>query len=279
MRILEGMGADVAYIGTTVGGRMIPCAHIGSYCGRQIVIQGAIHAREHITALLVVKQIYYTLERYLNTLEGGIFFAPNMNPDGSELCQFGLESVENAETRKFLLRINGANGTDFTYWKANLNAVDLNTNFAARWGTGQYNVRAPSPSDYIGPYPVSEPETQALVRLTNDLRPALTISYHARGEEIYWEFFQNVSRAVRDRAVGAELAQATGYALIDGDLSSAGGYKDWCIQDFRIPAYTIETVNNRYGYPIDYAVIGEIFEQNKDIPKLALDLANGVIYI
>jgi len=173
-----------------------------------------------------------------------------------------------------LLRVNGESGGDFTLWKANLNAVDLNTNFAARWGTGKSNVRFPSPSGYIGAAPESEPETRALVSFTKAVKPALTISYHARGEEIYWEFTP-AARAGRDRAIGEKLAKVAGYKLVDGDLGSAGGYKDWCIQELGVPAYTIEIIKEKYAFPLDGALLDGAFERNKNIPLIALNLCKG----
>ena len=49
---------------------------------------------------------------------------------------------------------------------------------------------------------------------------------------------------------GAEIiASATGYkpVIIYG---SAGGYKDWCIQKLKIPAYTIECGSDSLEHPI-----------------------------
>lgn len=274
--ILGERGAEISIIGTSVLGRNIPCIHLGTYAGQQVLIQGAIHAREHITARLVVQLIYYTQDVWPN-LNGGIYFIPMMNPDGVSLCQFGVDSVASRERRNFLLEVNGANGTDFTYWKANANAVDLNTNFSARWGTGAENVFSPAPANYVGPYPNSEPETRALLDITLAARPALTISYHARGQEIYWQFHQTSRQLERDRRIAQNFALETGYTLINGERGSAGGYKDWCIEALKIPAFTFETVSTNFPYPIDYAALEEEFPRNRNIPKSALNTANGLI--
>lgn len=274
--VLQARGAEISMIGNSVLGRCIPCIHLGKNTGQQVLIQGAIHAREHITAQLIVMLVYYTQEVWPN-LNGGIYFIPMSNPDGVSLCQFGLDSVTGREKRNFLLEVNGANGTDFTYWKANANAVDLNTNFSARWGTGTENVFAPSPANYVGPYPNSEPETRALLDITLAVRPALTISYHARGQEIYWQFHQQPPYLERDLRIAQNFALETGYALIEGERGSAGGYKDWCIEALKIPAFTFETVSLAFPYPIDYAALDEEFPRNRNIPKSALNTANGLI--
>ena len=166
-------------LGAAVSGRMIPYAHIGSTEGAQIIVQGAIHAREHITAKLIVEQIYYILQCGGETLKkGGMYFIPMTNPNGVTLAQFGLESVYGCARRNFLLRVNGEAGCDFSLWKANLNAVDLNVNFPAEWGTGICNVRCPSPTNYIGASPASEPETRALMRFFKKVHPWRIVSFH-----------------------------------------------------------------------------------------------------
>ena len=269
---LKKLGADVCNIGKTVAGREIPSVHIGNYTGMQVLIQGAIHGREHITAQLITQQIYYTIENY-GELHGGIYFIPMSNPDGVSLCQFGLDSVKDITARDFLLKING--GADFSLWKANLDAVDLNCNFPARWGKGLMNVCRPVPESYIGDSPAGEPEVKALMEFTLRTRPHLTISYHCKGEEIYWQFGQKGKRFIRDKAYAAEFSRITGYNIIGGDRGSAGGYKDWCIQRLKIPAFTFEAVPDSYQHPVDYAALDGEFQRNKDIPKTALDLLNG----
>lgn len=275
IQYLTRMGADLLYIGNTVLGRPIPALHIGDYSPNQILIQGGVHAREHITSQLIVELIYYVLRTHGTDFGGGgMYFVPMVNIDGVMLCQFGLAEAPQS-LHEFLLNINGGSD-DFSLWKANINAVDINTNFPARWGTGVQNVFSPAPSDYVGPYPASEPETRALMDITLRVYPQLTISYHARGQEIYWQFYQQEPNLSRDRAIGQVFSELTTYALIDGTLGSAGGYKDWCIQDFFIPAYTFEIVDASYPYPIDYIALEEDWELNKLVPITALNQAKAV---
>lgn len=266
---LTGLGAQLQNIGNTVLGIPIPCLHIGDYTPNQIIIQASIHAREHLTSQLVIEQMYYIIRRYGLNFGGGMYFVPMSNIDGVQLVQFGL-SVIPFSRHNFLIDVNGGS-TDFSLWKANINAVDLNTNFPARWSTGTQNVFVPSPENYVGQYPESEPETRALTNFTRRIYPRLTLSYHTRGQEIYWEFYQPEVNRLRDRSIGAALSDVTGYTLIDGTSGSAGGYKDWCIQDLFVPAYTIETVDSSYPYPIDYIALNEEWERNKDVPIAALN--------
>ena len=269
------MGARVSNIGSTALGVEIPCVHIGDDSKNQIIVQGAIHAREYITAELMARQIYHAIARYGTTFEGGIYFVPMVNIDGVNLCQFGLRVIPE-ERRAFLREVNGGN-SNFTLWKANINAVDLNTNFDARWGTGTQNIRQPAPSNYIGPYPNSETETRALVDFTNRVNPSLTISYHARGNIIFWDFFQQGEQRVRDRRIGEQLSALTTYPLIEGAQGSAGGYKDWCIEKRNIPAYTIEIIEGSVPFPIPSAALAHEWENNKDVPRRALEYVRPYI--
>jgi murein tripeptide amidase MpaA len=52
------------------------------------------------------------------------------------------------ERKKLLYFVNGSN--DFTIWKANANAVDLNVNWDANFSKGALNINFPSSENYIG---------------------------------------------------------------------------------------------------------------------------------
>jgi g-D-glutamyl-meso-diaminopimelate peptidase len=269
---LRGRGAVTGSIGKTVLGIDIPFVHLGTRTGPQVLFHAAIHAREHITSALIIELIYYTAEVYRD-LFGGIYFIPMVNIDGVNLCEGGAGTVNDPERRAFLLAVNGAHGDDFSLWKANANAVDLNCNFAARWGTGAGNLCAPAPESFIGPFANSEPETRALIAFTLRVRPALTVSYHCKGAEIYWQFHQCGRRLARDRRIAERFARETCYAPVEGDRGSAGGYKDWCVQELGIPAFTFETVDDRYCHPVDYSALREEFPRNRNIPITALEIA------
>jgi len=268
---LQNDGLELCNVGKSVLGKIILATHIGSYDGVQILIQGGIHAREYITSLLMVEQARYLHNNNLVT-NGGIYFIFLTNPDGAEIVLDGLDGIPCDITKEYITLAN--NGSlDFSLYKANVNLVDLNTNFDAEWGTGGQNVTCPSPENFIGFYPNSEREVLNLINITNRVRPSLTISYHSKGEVIYYGFTgESEEGLARDREIGLALAEVTGYTLIPTENSS-GGYKDWCIRRFGIPAYTIEVGNINIPHPIGVEDLPLIFEQNRDVPLTALNQA------
>jgi predicted deacylase len=258
---------SVENIGISWGGRVIPCVHTGSFKGKQIIVCGAIHAREHITARLISIMI----GRYSDKIDyrGGIYFIPMANPDGVDLCIRGLKSVKSVWDRRNLLKINNGR-RDFSLWKANLNGVDLNVNFDARYGRGKFNVIYPSSENFIGDRPFSEPESRALRDFTLKVKPSSVLCYHCKGEIIYWKFYQK-GNLLRDMIIARALANATGYSLIDDEAESAGGYKDWCIEKLDIPAFTIEVGNDSFPHPFPYSETEQIVGRNMNVPALLLE--------
>ena len=268
---LQDDGLELFNAGKSVLGKNILATHVGDYDGTQILIQAGIHAREYITSLLLVEQARYL---YLNDLvkDGGIYFVFLVNPDGAEIVLDGIDSLPCDITKQYLTIANGGS-SDFSQYKANVNLVDLNTNFNALWGTGSQNVFCPATEDFVGFYPESEREVISLINFTLKTRPSLTISYHTKGDVIYYGFEgESAQNIERDRAIGEQLSELTGYPLIFTENSS-GGYKDWCIDTLKIPAYTIEVGSNELPHPIGEENLPEIYARNRDVPLLALNLA------
>ena len=241
-------------IGKSVQNRPIYFFNVKKSEYPKIIVVGAIHGREHVTALLVLKLIRY-FSRYNRS--GNVFFIPLANPDGVVIS-------ENYQP----------------LYKANANGVDLNVNFDAKWGQGEFNKRSRGGENYVGPFPFSEPESKALKKFTQFVGPDLTISYHSKGEEIYYEFYQSEIDRKRDYAFANIAQKLTGYK-IKTLTNSVGGYKDWCIQEFKIPALTIEVGNDCLVHPILQEEVYKIFNENKRLLGALikeLKRKNGKIY-
>ncbi len=217
------------------------------------IAQYAIHGREYVTAEIAFAQF----ERGL--YKGSCWLIPLVNPDGALLCEEGLSSAPTS-ARKALLSWNKGE-QDFSLWKANGRGVDLNVNFPAKWGTGAKNVRAPASENYIGKVPFSETESRALKAFTEEIRPDYTVSYHTKGEEIYWYFYQSLRTCPRDKRLALALSASTGYPLAHAK-NSVGGYKDWCIERFKIPAFTVEAGAERFSHPLTGCAVEEMIERN-----------------
>ena len=225
-------GAETGSIGRSEYGSEIPFIKIGQ--GKPtIIVTAAIHARENVTASLALDMAEYARESAA---------------DGARLIEEGAAAF-GQESAEFLLRVNGGN-RDFSLWKANGQAVDLNVNFAARWGEGSLNRFVPSPESYVGKQPFSAAETRALRDFTLSAKPDCTLSLHAKGRVVYWYFHQSGEVKARDRRIAEFIASETGYALGEAYTTSAGGYKDWCVERLGIPAFTIEVVSDYLRHPL-----------------------------
>ena len=251
----EDYRGEKQIIGKSAEGRNLYAIFIGKHSGVVGLSQYAIHAREWITAYLGIEHIRR------GVTSGGVWILPLMNPDGALLVQKGIQSVS-LHRQERLLKINKQD--DFSLWKANAEGVDLNLNFPARWGRGKGNVRYPAPHGFIGCAPLSAPESCALALFTEEVRPDYTVSFHTKGEEIYWRFHQLPMRAMRDKKLAKVIGNATGYPLKETPFS-AGGYKDWCVEALKIPAFTIEVGADARTHPLGQDALPDLIEKNKDV--------------
>jgi g-D-glutamyl-meso-diaminopimelate peptidase len=152
--------------------------------------------------------------------------------------------------------------------------VDLNLNYPAGWEQAKENKYAlgydrPAPRDFVGQAPLNQTETLAMVRLTEDVAPRLTLSYHTQGEVIYWRFLDY--EPASSRAIGEIFARSSGYLLEDTPFASGfAGYKDWFIQEYNRPGYTVEV--GRGTNPLPLSQFDDIYEKNLGILTLGLQL-------
>ena len=255
---LDRSDADVFSIGESACGLPVLCAHCGGYNGAQLIVTAAIHARECYTALVALQQI----SEFDGDGGGGAYFVPLVNPDGALFFETG-------ET--FGKRFLADNLSRRREWKADADGIDLNCNFPARHGTGKYNTRVAGASDFIGDYPLCAPESAALARFTERVMPAATVSYHCMGGELYWEFFQCGRRRERDLRFATAIAERIGVRRVDGDLCSAGGYKDYCVSALGIPAVTVELIESG-DHPFAPEHFAADIERNATLPRFLLDL-------
>jgi g-D-glutamyl-meso-diaminopimelate peptidase len=267
---------EVIDIGRSVLGRPIPAVRIGT--GPQAIhFNGSFHANEWITTLLLMTFIDKVLQaRAGNCLLAGIdvgdvfqhtslWIVPMVNPDGVELVQNGFLADNNPYYRT-VLEAN-KESTNFLNWKANIRGVDLNDQFPAYWQE-EYNRRetdGPAPLNYPGPAPLSEPEAQAMAAFTREHDFALVIAFHTQGEEIYWGYREAEPPASAN--IAAQFHKVSGYKLIRY-VDSDAGYKDWFIDQWHRPGFTVECGLGQNPLPIGQ--FGAIWPKVRNIMLAAL---------
>lgn len=260
IKYFKERGDRIIEIGFTESGYAIPAVIVGDGAP-EVLIFGAIHAREHVTANLV--------SALAKAHRGApVMFIPMVNIDGVRLSQEGLHFVP-FDKHNFLLKTNGIS-YDFSLWKANINAVDLNVNFNAGWSTGKSNVRFPSPANFIGDYPESEKEVKALTAVTKKYGIKVAICYHAKGEVIYYGY----KNGEKHKNLAAKFSKITGYPSMQSK-GSAGGYKDWMVLNGGF-ALTIEVGDDNKSYNGLYADFERILKENSKVPSLACEVLKWI---
>ncbi len=263
----------VGNIGASVLGKALYSLRLGTG-PNQVFYNAAHHALEWITSPLLMKFAEEYLKAYAFGQKIGeydsrelwnsasIWLVPMVNPDGVDLVLNGLQRNNPYYSR--LIRWNGGS-TDFSsVWEANIRGVDLNHNYNAAWeqskrAEAELGITGPGPTRYSGPYPVSEPETRAMVRFTRSHNFRLAVAYHTQGQVIYWNFM-NLAPA-EAKTIGENMARISGYSLEQATgVASYAGYKDWFIQEYRRPGYTIEVGQGKN--PIPVSQFDQIYREN-----------------
>ena len=135
----------------------------------------------------------------------------------------------------------------------------MNLNYPAEWEKAReiryaQGYTKPSVRYYVGPYPLSEPETLSMLSFTRCINPELTISLHTQGREFYWDFMNLATE--RDLAIAQRFSVLSGYTVAQvPPESSFAGYKDWFILYFGKSGFTIEAGSGINPLPISQAPI------------------------
>ena len=269
---------SVRQLTTTAFGRPVWSLTIGTG-DRRVLYTAAHHANEWITTPVLLKFV----EELASAMDAGgklfgveaqnigkaatIHTVPMVDPDGVDLVTGAIEqgTLEYETARRL-----GDNYPNIPFpdgWKANLLGVDLNLQYPAGWLQAReikfsQGYTKPGPRDYVGRAPLSQRESIALAEYTRETDPALVLAYHTQGREIYWQFGDYEVPGAR--ALGEEFARLSGYTLTEVPYESGfAGYKDWFIQDFRRPGYTIEAGSGVNPLPIEQ--FDEIYRDNLGI--------------
>lgn len=251
----------------------------------QALFNATHHANEWITTPLLLK----FAEQYAKAFENNesiadkdvnilfenttLYIIPCVNPDGMDAVNGALPVGEYLnkvlEISRNYPQIPFPDG-----WKANINGVDLNLNYPANWQRAKeikYNLgyTTPAPRDFVGTEPLSEPESLAMYNFTVKNNFILTISYHTQGRVIYWKYLDYLPK--NSYKIAQQLAAASGYTLSVTPAESAyAGYKDWFIQAFNKPGYTVEAGIGENPLPLEQ--FDEIYRDNLPLMATALEI-------
>ncbi|MBQ7295161.1 MAG: gamma-D-glutamyl-meso-diaminopimelate peptidase [Clostridia bacterium] len=253
--IIEELISEYPFInaelcGRTALGRGIFSLNIGNP-DNSVIYAAAFHGSEWLTSLVL---LLFTERLCRSIKEGrllcgvdmkraltqlGVTIIPCVNPDGVEIAVHGKKSAKNLSAF-----VGSIPCEDYRKWNANAMGVDINHNFNAGWHTlrqmeEENGIHSPSSRQYGGAYPESEAETKALTRLCRIKQFRQCMALHSQGEELYWQYGEKTS--AQSDMMAKILADSCSYQLIkNSGLASHGGFKDWFIDEFHRPGFTLE---------------------------------------
>lgn len=243
-------------IGTSAQGRAIWALLISTtpqsknpdyYMKPSILMDGLHHAREIMTPEVVMDVAETFLQNptpeYQNLLSHwNVWLVPLLNVDGSNVVW-----TENSWWRKNVRMVRNS-----------LEGVDVNRNYAYRWGACDGSSGDQSSETYRGPSANSEAETQALEKLAEVIRPTAYLSYHSYSEFVLYPYgCQNdvTGEAQLHDKIGHELAN-----LLPSDSNDKSFYTPgtpWQI------LYGVDGDSMSYMYS-EYGATSFTFEINKE---------------
>ncbi len=240
-----------------------------------LLIAAGFHGQEWLTSLLALRFAEVLLRAKAKnapiwgiepmSISRSVVIVPCVNPDGVQIAINGVDGAGRyGENYRKILAASSEK------WSANARGVDINHNFDAGWDILREmeidsGILGPSPRRYGGYMPESEPETKAIVNLSKMIKPRTAIALHSQGEEIFWEYGDK--RPPRAKELAGIFSAVSGYELVENSgLASHGGFKDWFVEYFNKPAFTVEIGKGENPLPLsDFDNI-----LKKTIPMLTL---------
>ena len=219
--------------------------------GRPAVLYNAMqHAREWLAGETCRRTLEYLVDNYGKTTSAG------------------LEVTQLVDTRElWFVCVNNPDGNEYTFtpgnrlWRKNLrdndgnnmitngDGVDPNRNFSSNWGRdNDGSSPRPESETYRGPSPASEPETQAMQALFDEIHPVFQKNDHTAAELLlYPQGFQQDTPSADDEIFTA-LAGDPFKPGIEGflpELSAGlyitnGDFTDWAYNVKGVLSYTPE---------------------------------------
>ncbi|NLC48707.1 MAG: hypothetical protein GX758_05055 [Tenericutes bacterium] len=236
-------------IGSSVDNRNIYGIEVGK--GKDVFFVDAnIHAAEVGNTLILIK----FLSELVNSYESGdksivnilnnvkIAVIPTINPDGYEIYNFGIESLNN----KNLWLYKNKDDINFNYIKSNANGIDLNRNFPTQNAGTYYKnkqlmnmvsfEKTTNKNTYFGGKQLgSEPEVKATMyfMLKHYKNTYAYINMHSQGRVIY-AGCPNLSNEFNElsRNYAKRIVSINNYTLFDIEAEEVGEGNDGGAADF-----------------------------------------------
>ena len=280
--IIEGLQARYPYlqvgtIGRSVMGTPLWSLQLGNG-PVEVGYNASFHANESITTPVLLKFVEQLLETYADERmyeelyperlfeEYSLYLVPLVNPDGVDLVNGLL--TEGFYYRRAVRIASGFPDIPFPDgWKANIQGVDLNLQFPAGWDMAkkikfEQGYNRPAPRDYVGQTPLSVPESTAMFDFTRNHDFSLILAYHTQGEVIYWKYLDEEPEGAR--RIAEYFAKVSGYRIEETPAASGyAGYKDWFINFYDRPGYTIEAGLGENPLPMEQ--FSKIYKDNVGI--------------
>lgn len=280
--ILEGLLVRYPFlrvepVGDSVMGRRLSALQIGE--GRtQVFYNASFHANEWITTPVLLKfaedyaQAFSQGQQIGGVRASWLYYGFRLsllalvNPDGVDLVNGVLDDGDYLEQARRI----AADYPSIPFpqgWKANIDGVDLNLQFPAGWEDAKeikyrQGYRTPAPRDFVGDAPLTAPESRAVYEYTRQNDFGLILAYHTQGEVIYWKYLDYEPEG--SYQIARYFAEVSGYAVEETPGASGyAGYKDWFIQEYDRPGYTIEA--GRGINPLQMDQFAKIYEDNLGI--------------
>lgn len=247
IRRLAKCYSDVIHLhggGLSTQSRCIPLISLGNGKKKTLSV-GAIHGREYVTVgylLLCLEEyaeafckneLYYGTDVRDVLSEYTIHFVPVANPDSVEIALGRAKpSVQVPSFSSF-------------FYKNNANNVNINANFPFKW-------QAVPESRQGGKCAGSEAETKFLMKLCEKHDYEKILSFHSRGDCIYWRDKGN-GVVDGDFELAQKMREICKFSLCSETESIkdySGGFENWFRYRFGKPAFCVELVSDE-SVPFD----------------------------
>lgn len=219
------------------------------------------HAREGISVSQMIYFMWFLLENYDNNDiikyildHSELYFVPILNPDGYLFNERHYFSTGNLGMHRKNMREIELPGGGVTY------GVDLNRNYGFNFGLNNTgSADDPTIETYRGPEEFSEPETQAIKWLCEQVPFDIALNHHSFGEYMLIPFGDNVTINPSYRefyALGKNMSECNEY-LVGEPLEllayeTNGSSDDWMFGEVitknSIFAFTPEIGNLEHGF-------------------------------